>query len=386
MRSSQVRGSWWAHSTEQAHFWLASQGYSDIRVRPLPTEQHNLTVGGAALSLFYRQLAVMFRTGVPLTEALRLCSYSEDRNLCGVCLSLCEQIRSGFSLSQSMRAFPAVFDPVVVGLIAASESSGSLARTLARLADAEERQYQLRRSIIGALTYPALLGFCTLGLSVLFFAYIFPINRELFGSLNLELPALNKALYRIFDALSSPIFPVALMAVVGGLVAFFRSPWQRMRARQKIEDVLLVVPAFEKLAAKARALRMLEILSLLLDGGGTVDNALRFMIEATADARRRKVIQEIRNRIMEGDEFAKAVKETNYFPPLVCSLLEVGQETGRMVDMAQRGAEICEDDVRHAIDTAATVLEPMLLGIAGLVAGVAVVTSVMPMLTLLQRL
>ena len=386
VRSMRLRGSWWAHSPEQARFWLMSQGYSDILVRPMPTDQSHLKVGADALALFYRQLAVMFRAGVPLTDALRLTSYSEDRNLCGVCLSLGEQIAMGYSLSQSMRAFPSVFDTVVVGLIAASEGSGRLPQTLARLADAQERQYRLRRTVIGALTYPALIGVATLGLTVLFFAYIFPINRELFSSLHVELPWINKVLYRLFDMVGSPLFPVALMIAAGAIASFFRSPHQRMRARQRLEDTVMLVPAFERFITKSRALRMLEILGLLLDGGGTLDKALCFMIAATPDERGRKVIQSVRLRIMEGDEFALALKETEYFPPLVCSLLDVGQETGRMVEMARRGAEICEEDVRHALDVATTLLEPLLLGVAGLMAGVAVVSSVMPMLTLLTRL
>lgn len=386
VRGTQIRGSWWAESQQQAVFWLSSQGYSDILVRAVSTARHDLTVNGGALALFYRQLAVMFRAGVPLMEALRLASYSEDRNLCGVCLSLWDGIRSGQSLSRSMRPFTRVFDPVVVGLVAAAESSGRLSQTMLRLAEAQERQYRLRKAIISAVTYPAVLGSCSLGLTALFFVYIFPINRELFGSLNMELPWINRVLYSGLDALSSPFAPVLGLASLGAVVVFFRSPWRRMRARQQVEDILRLVPAIDALITKARALRMLEILGQLLDGGGNVDDALRFMLEATVDPRGQRAIKEIRMRIREGDSFSEALRDSDYFPPLVCSLLDVGEESGRMVEMAQRGSDICEEDVRVAVEQATQLLEPLLLAGAGVLAGFAVITSVMPMLSLLQGL
>lgn len=381
-----MTGGWWAHSQEQAHFWLVNQGFTDIRLRPSATRPADLRVRGQSLALFYRQLAVMFPNGVPLTEALRLTSYSEDRNLGAVCLHLGEQIQNGHSLSQAMRLFPRVFDPVVVGLMAASESSGRLAQTLKRLADTEERRYKLVRAAIAALTYPALLSLSTFALAALFFLYIFPINQELFSSMNLELPLLNRILAKGVDFLTSPFAPLLVLALSGGSFAYFRSPENRRRLVGRASELAVTIPAFERLMAKARALRMLEILGLLLDSGGTVDNALRFMLESTSDERGRRELQQVRSRVMQGEDFAVALKSTGYFPPLVCSLLDVGHETGRMVEMAKKGAELCEEDVRLAIETSSSLIEPILLAGSGLVAGVAIITSATPMITLLQRL
>ncbi len=385
-RHAAVHGGWWARSSEQAHYWLEKQGYVDLQIRPVPADPLGFKVKGSAMAVFYRQMAVMFPAGVPLTEALRLASYGEDRNLGSICLHLCEQIRIGRPLSHAMRFFPSVFDPVVTGLVAASERSGRLAHTLARLADVEERRYKLVRAVAAAVTYPALLSIATLALALLFLLYIFPINQELFASLHLELPAINRWVGNLVALLTSPLMPVALLALGGVVFAFWRSPERKRHLKDKVSATLSRLPPLERLTAKARALRMLEILGLLLEGGGTVDAALKFMLESTSDSKGRRVLTEVRNRIMHGEDFAKVLESTGYFPPLVCSLLDVGHETGRLVEMARKGAEICEEDVRIALETASSLLEPILLAGAGVIAGLAVITSALPMITLLQRL
>jgi type IV pilus assembly protein PilC len=131
---------------------------------------------------------------------------------------------------------------------------------------------------------------------------------------------------------------------------------------------------------------MLDILALLLDGGGSLTQALRFMKEACVNDQEHEALKQVQRLIVEGASLGSALREAEFFPPLIVSLLEVGDETGQLERMAQRSAEICEEDVRHAVDSAMTVLEPVLLAIAGFIAGLAIITSVMPMLSLLQGL
>jgi type IV pilus assembly protein PilC len=386
VRHVAVRGSWWAKSREQAEFWLQNQGYTDILLRPMPTTQFEVRVDDGALALFFRQLAVMIRAGVSLSESLRLASFSEDRNLNGVSLMLAEMLRSGYSLSDAMRSFPAVFDPVMTGLVAAAESSGRLPVVMVRLADSQDRRYKLKRTLIAAVTYPAILSVATLGLSALFFLYIFPINQELFASMNLELPALNRWLGQVIALVKSPWMAALILGLGGWTAVWLRSPGVKYRLGRRLLKLARIFAPVEKLLAKGRALRMLEILGLLLDGGGTLDLALKFMLEASADEQEHEALKSIRLRIIEGEDFAEALRATDLFPPLVVSLLEVGQETGQLEGMARRGSEICEEDLRHTIDTFSALIEPVLLAFAGFVAGIAIITSVMPMLSLLQGL
>ncbi len=380
-----TRGSWWARDQEQADFWLRSQGYTDIRLKLSPKTVLAVRVQDGSLTLFYRQLSVMFRSGVALPDALRLASFTDDQVLAGVCLLLSDKVSSGHPLSGAMKTFPSIFDRVTVGLLAAAEQSGRMPQVLHRLAESEERRYKLKRAVIAAVTYPALLCLSTLILTGLFAFYIFPINKALFSSMNLELPLINRVLFWVLDILTNPMFPVLLLGFGGWLAVLVRSRKFRDQLRARATMLLLSFPPARVVVQKAQSLRMLEILGLLLDGGGTVDLALKFMI-AAGDRRAQTVFTEVRGKIMNGSDFGEALKTSQYFPPLVSSLLEIGYETGRIESMALKGAELCEEDVRLALASATALLEPLLLAFAGLIAGVAVVSSALPMMKLIQAL
>lgn len=385
-RSTAVRGSWWAHSQQQAQFWLEQQGFTQVQLRLSPRLLEQVQVQADSLSLFYRQLSLMFRSGVPLSEALRLASFTQDRHLAGVCLLLCDRLRSGYSLSQAMKLFPSVFDLVSVGLIAAAEQSGHLHETLARLADTEERRLSLRRCLISASIYPAILTLSTLILAFLFLFYIFPLNRELLGASNTELPPFAGLLLPLMDLLGSPWSPVLVLGLGGLLALQFRSSRFRRRVRRLGIRFLLRVPALGGLIRKVQALRMLEILNLILSGGGTVDMALRFMISTASDPEQQAMFEEVRDQVIRGADFSIALEAADVFPSLITSLIQVGYETGRMEQMARHGIKLCEEDVRLAVDSASALLEPLLLMFSGLLAGIAIVSSALPLLQLLNSL
>lgn len=385
-RGVEVRGSWWAHSQEQARFWLRNQGYSEVRLTPRSTGATELRTHPAALAIFYRQVAVMFGAGVPLRDALRLASFSEDRNLGGVGLLLYDLLGSGHSLSGAMRTFPCVFDAATVGLVAAAESSGRLSAVLGRLADVAERRHRLRASLLSALTYPAILLGATGVMAILFALYIFPLNQSVLATLNVAQPFALRFFALLMRQAQSPVLPVLLLALGGGSVVLGRSGRLVERTGATLSRVALWHPALSELVAKARGLRLLELLALILDSGGTLDQSLRLMIEAARDPKEKRALVAARRSIIDGASFHEAVAGAGLFPPLVVSLLEVGEETGRLPELARRAAILCEEDVKLAVDTASTLVEPLLLAVAGLMTGIAVVTTALPMLSVLGNL
>ena len=177
-----------------------------------------------------------------------------------------------------------------------------------------------------------------------------------------------------------------LLALGGGMVVKLRSPDTRSIVRRRVLSFFAIVPAVEQLQSKARGLRFMEVLSLLLHGGGTVELALRQMIAASADEVERSRIRNVRRRLMEGEDFVEALSETGLLPPLVVSLLQVGQESGRLAAMAEKSAKMCEEDVELALETAGSVMEPLLLAVAGLIVGAGVMLTMAPVFTLLQGL
>lgn len=340
----------------------------------------------AALAFFYRQLAIMFRSGVQLHDALRFASASEDRNLGAIGLFLAELLASGHSLSGAMKTFPLVFGPITIGLIAAAEQSGRLALILDRIADSEMSRHELKRSLQSALTYPVLLLVSTLALSLVLVLYILPMNQDLIASLQVDQPLYQRLFGAAIQAFNSPLFPVLLLTVGGGVVAKLRAPEFRTVARQRLLALVSLFPPVGRLVAQARSYRFLEILALILESGGTFGLALKTMMKATANSTERGQLLALREQIFNGTDFREALSHAELFPPLIVSLLDVGHETGRLGPMARHGARICQEDVRLAIETASSVVEPILMAGVGTMTGFVIVSSALPMLSVLSSL
>jgi type II secretory pathway component PulF len=314
-----------------------------------------------------------------------MASHSSDQNMAGVCLMLSDRLSAGHPLSNAMSLFPRVFDQVVVGLISAAERSGHLHETLTRLAETEERRYELRRNLISAATYPAVLVASTLLLTCVFFFYVFPLNKQLIGSVDRDMPFFSRAVAVLAGFLGSPWAPFLLLVAVGGAVWALKTETVGKKLSRVAKMWVVRAPVVGSVVRKAEALDMLRVLDLIISGGGTTDTALKFMIE-TAPQDKRRLLGFVRREVMEGADFSEALRAHHVFPPLVTSLLEVGYETGRLDKMARHGVTLCEQDVQHAIDTAVALIEPVLLLFSGCVAGVAIITSALPLLQLINSL
>lgn len=385
-RGAKVRGGWWARSTEEVEYWLNQQGYSDPTVWRGSQTPENVRVDRKALALFFRQLSVLFSSGSALDKALQFSAYSEDRKVAAVANSLSDKVSQGHSLSGAMRIYPSVFSPVVTGLIAASEKTGALEMTLRDVADAEERTTQLEGELKAALTYPAVLTCVTLLVTGFFVFYVLPMDQEIFGSLGVELPLLNRLLLQAVSLLNSPISLSLLLGLGVASVMLLRRDQARRLALQTTQRVLRFLPVTSEIVKDYRAAQHLQLLSLMLRGGGNLIQALRFMAETCLLPEERETVEAIRTELVNGGDFAEALQRSRLFNPTITALLATGHEVGGLEDMAGRAQQICQDSVQTKLDTASSLLEPILMALAGIVAGFVVISSALPMLQLIQKL
>ena len=385
-RSVGVSGSIWAKSSDNALQRLTARHYSDISLSSSRKTAESVTVSSAGLALFFRQLAVMLDSGTQLAAALHLSSFTEDRYLSGVIVSVGEQVAGGKSLSVAMSRFPGVFDTLIVGLLAAAETSGQLSTTLGRIADAEERRVSLQSQLSSALAYPAFLTVSTLAMTGLFVFYILPIDQELFASLGVELPKITQFLVRVINLAKSPLGIMLELAAIAAIVATFRNQTARNHAKTRFVEFLRKFTITRTIIDKARAARMLQVMGLLLRGGSSADVAFKFMISASEDPRQKRLLTEIRDQIIAGEEFGEALYKNDLFPRLVVALLVIGYEAGFLEEMCAKAADMCEEDVGVAIDAATAMVEPLLMGFAGLVGGFVIISSALPLLKLVEGL
>ena len=385
-RSITVHGSWWASSREQAQFWLASQGFTEITLREGHQTQESIQVNPRAKALFFRQLAVMFRSATPLHLALKISSFTEDRNLSGVCLSMSQKIANGHMLSTAMGMFPNVFSSVIVNIIATAEKSGGLVAALNRIADSQERQLKLKGRVTAALIYPAFLLGSTALVTFLFLFFILPLDQDLFGSLGVELPAVSYFLVKIIDLVRSPWSPLLFLLTLSPFALALRSREKRQQLQNWTVRKLEQFPVFGSISRKIRAVRLLQVLELCLRGGGTLDKALLYMRDSTSDSVERRQLIRMRLDIVAGEEFKDVFMKPHLFPSLCSALLNVGYETGRLDEMCRKVRDLYEEDIRIGLDTLTSLVEPFLLGCSGVIAGFVIITTALPFVNMLGNL
>lgn len=385
-RSLGIKGSLWAATSEAAQARLHAQGYTDISMVVGRKTASTVTVSQASLALFFRQLSVMLDSGTQLGMALQLSAFTDDRYLSGVVTAIGDQVASGRSLSAAMALFPRVFSPLLVGLISAAENSGQLSITLHRIADAEERQANLQSQLSSALAYPAFLTVSTLAMCGLFVFYILPMDQELFASLGVELPAITQFLVGIINAMKSPLGIVVELGLVVGLIALLRTAEVRHAWKIRGLEFLRRFAVTRVILDKSRASRMLQVMGLLLRGGSSADVALKFMGAASEDPRQKRLLDQIRQKVIQGDELSEALESNDLFPRMVVAMMVVGYEAGTLEEMCAKAADMCEEDVRLALDAATAMVEPVLMGFAGLIGGFVIISSAMPLLKLVEGL
>ncbi len=385
-RDLRVRGTWFAPTESKARYWLENQGYTDIRLWRGRTGQADLQVQPQALALFYRQLAVLLQSGTSLPFALKLVSHCEDPRLVGIARMLESQVSAGEYLSAGMQRFPKVFDPISVSLVRAGENSGALTRIMLDIARAKEREVELRSQLLAAMTYPAVLAASMLLVSGIFIFYVFPGDSDLFGSLGVQLPAINRAILSLVGLLRSPWVPGALLGLGTAAGWVIRKGGARKRIYRVLLGLVKRWKPSRELLLKIRAIRLLQILTMVVSNGGTVELSLKLMHDSSVDEVEQGEIESLRQAVIQGADFGQALEKAKIFPSVVAALLRVGFEAARLDQMSDSSLRLCEEDVRIGLDTLTSLVEPLLLGAAGLAAGFVIVTSALPLLKLIETL
>lgn len=378
IREGQPELTVWATSEESAQQRVHSSGiegpFSIIPGRWGP----DFRLSGRSLQLFYRQMSTMVNSGMAIDKALEMTARGGDKESKVVIERITSRVRSGCRLSTAMAEFPGAFTAEQVGVIKLSERMGALHRSLSGLADLMERRMDFRGKLISALAYPTCLAIGIFTFGLFFMSVILPKDRDLLGQFGAEVPALSRAVMAVGDHWMVILFGVALVAfgVVDGLIH-----------RPKLRAMVLArVPALGRLSVLVRTALQLRVLSLVVDRGGTIPQALDLMKETSRNQEVQQQLMNVKEELIQGSSLCHAMDTHQLFTPIFRSLVAVGYESGSLDKMAMKCAEMCEFDVETSLATLVSLIEPLLMGIAGLAVGVLILAGAMPLLSIVANL
>lgn len=345
-------------------------------------------VSGEELTIFTRQLATMLGSGIPLHQALLYYGEASEGDLPQVIRHVASQVASGHTFSNSMRLYPEIFSTIYVGLADMGEQSGQIVTAYRRLADLLERTTNMKKKVVSALTYPCVLLVVSLAAIFGFVYFVLPLMTPMFEMAGGEMPLPTKMLLS-----TRTILPYGTVLFILFMLLFWLSrPWRKRYLRnnpdknRQLARIPLMIPVVSGIYNKLNTARILYSMSTMLDAGLTMTATLKRAAQASGNAFVTYRLDKATEQIMEGASLAEALQVYQVFPNGAIQMLAVGEESANLSNMVTHVADLYDSEVEMALNDIASVIEPLIMIVMGLVVGFIVLSAVLPTVQLIQNL
>jgi type IV pilus assembly protein PilC len=327
--------------------------------------------------IFTRQFSTMINAGLPLVQALDiLATQSENPALKDVTRQVVFDVESGNTLADAMRKHPRAFSDLYVNMVAAGEAGGILDTILMRLAVFMEKNDALVRKVKGAMIYPGvIISVAAIAITVLLI-FVIPTFENMFASVNLALPLPTRIVIGISRGLKSYWYIVLGAAM--GIYFAIRNYYRTSGGKLTIDKLLLKMPVLGDVLRKSAVSRFTRTLGTLISSGVSILDGLEITAKTSGNRVIQDAIMESRSSIAGGDTIAAPLKKSAVFPPMVISMIAVGEQTGGLDEMLTKIADFYDEEVDAAVSGLLALMEPLMIVFLGVVVGGMVVAMYLP--------
>jgi len=317
--------------------------------------------------LFSRQLSIMFKSKVPLVEALRVLSaQTASLELKEKILELSEEVEGGTSFSGALSRYPKIFSSFYVAMVKAGEISGTLSESLEYLAEHLEREYHLTAKMRGALMYPSLIVFVVFLVLALMIFFVIPHLSEVLIGTGQELPVVTKAVIGLAAFLKNWGW-VIVLGIVILILAGFRY-YRTEKGGKFFDRTFLKLPIIGPFLKMLYIARFAENLSTLISGGLPIASALQTVGEIVGNTRYKEVIFDARDKVRKGEPISSVLaRSPEVFPPVFIQMTLVGEKTGTLDSTLMNIVNFYKKEIDRTIDNFLSILEPALIVILGVI-------------------
>jgi len=329
------------------------------------------------VSIFSRQLSILFASEVPLVEALRTMGNQTDKAVFKEKIfKIADDVDSGTAFSKTLTKYPEVFSAFYISLIRAGEVSGKLSESLEYLASHFEKEYNIMGKIKGAMYYPAFIFFALILVMIIMLVFVIPAITSVLEESGGDLPVITKGIIALVNFLRTKGWILfALFAI--GLVYFFH--WKSKPKGKKVWDkYILKAPIFGKIISKLALSRFSSNLSTLIKGGLPISKAMEITADVVGNETYKDIILEAEEGIRRGEFISATFKMKNEIPPLVSQMILIGEKTGKLPFVLENLSLFYEKEVERMTENLVSLIEPLLILILGLGVGFIVVGIIMP--------
>lgn len=327
--------------------------------------------------IFTRQFATLINAGLPLAQSLRtLVDQTQNKRLVSIINGIITSVEGGSSLSVAFAKYPDVFNDVYVSLIAAGETSGTLDEAMERIANQQEKDAELLSKVRGALVYPAIVLAVIVGVIAYMLLTIMPQIESLYEDLNQELPFLTAALVSISDFFIN--FWWLVILILFAAVYFLRRYIATPSGRRAFDIFKLNVPLFGSLFRKLYMARFARTGQTLMASGVQILEMLRISARAVNNVVISDAILRAADKVKGGKALSVALKNEHYIMSLIPQMIGVGEQSGGIDKMMGKAATYFENELDTSVRSISTAIEPILMVVLAVVAGIMVGAILLP--------
>ena len=374
-------------SREEVSAYLRKNRMILVSVREAPKK---VILGGAKgrvttrdIVIFTRQFATMINAGLPLVQALTiLAEQTENKALKEVTRAVVHDVESGNTLADAFSKHPRAFTNLYVNMVAAGEAGGILDTILLRLAVFLEKSDALMRKVKGAMIYPAVIFSVAIIAVAVLLIFVIPTFQSMFASVNMELPLPTRIVIWMSETLIG--FWWVILGVMGGSVFAIRRYYGTSGGRRQIDRLLLGAPVLGDIIRKSAVSRFTRTLGTLISSGVSILDGLEITAKTAGNMVIHDAVMESRQSIAGGETIAAPLEKSKVFPPMVISMIAVGEQTGGLDEMLTKIADFYDEEVDVAVSSLLSLMEPVMIVVLGVIVGGMVVAMYLPIFDMMN--
>lgn len=386
-----TKGSIEADSAEAARREIRQQGLTllELNQQSIFTKDLNIEIGGYPkprdLSVFCRQLVSMTKAGVSILESLKMLSeQTENKKLKEATEGVRVNVEKGETLAKSLALYPKVFPSLMINMIAAGESSGSLDTAMERMAIQFEKSAKINAMVKKAMIYPVIVCIVAVAVVIVMLVKVIPSYAVMFDELGTELPALTIAVRSLSNFLMDTWYiqlPVLIAAIIA--LKVFAGTDVGKHIFHKLQ---LKIPAINNMVVKKSSSQMARTMSTLLAAGVPLVEAVDIVGNTMENVYFKEALDECKNQIIIGQPLSRPLEDTKLFPPMVYHMVRIGEESGNTEEMLTKLADYYDEEVEMAVQSLMAAMEPMIILVLAGIVGIMIVACIAPMFKMYSAL
>ncbi len=339
------------------------------------------------LMIFTRQLATLIDSGLPLLRSLNVLARQErDKLLKKTINKLGDSVQSGSTFSDALALHPRVFNDLYVNMVKAGEVGGVLELVLNRLSEFQEKAAKIKNKVISAMVYPIIVMTMAVGILCFLLVFIVPKFESIFHEMLGDKPLPPVTQFVIGASGLVKDHGLVLLGVVVAAVTIYKFIGRTRRGRLLIDSFKLRMPLFGNLNRKTAISRFARTLGTLVTSGVPILQALNITRETAGNSAIAAAISQVHDSVKEGESIVQPLEASRAFPPMVVSMIDVGEETGKLPEMLLKIADVFDDEVDNAVAALTSMLEPIMIVFLAVIVGTIVLALFTPLISIITGL